>query len=283
MNITEYREFVANNLPPDPPDPLPKNEEELKALLNTWEEFEELLVPPTGYRTDNELFYFNTIGIHKVRIGRVHIRNIKRAINRLKTESREHTKDIVKTSVIIPRTTKEMLYIFPYKTIQSIIENINISKASVKSPIDTPFYPPPSLPKSSFSSKRTSKSIAKNLSKDKLIDIIMQQPDYKLHIERTLHHLSASDTNKTIKFFEELGFGEFFPKGMKLPEKKRTLLLVFNKFSDINPKKIPLSVAMKIENFLGRSIRSGVRKRKENETKKIKRKENETKKNIKLK
>ena len=109
---------------------------------------------------------------------------------------------------------------------QSIIENINISKASVKSPIDTPFYPPPSLPKSSFSSKRTSKSIAKNLSKDKLIDIIMQQPDYKLHIERTLHHLSASDTNKTIKFFEELGFGEFFPKGMKLPEKKRTLLLV---------------------------------------------------------
>ena len=276
---TEYREWIENNRPDPPPAKLPAfltpdDVERLEKIENEWKNFQDELYPPE----DHESQLFNRFGFDEVKKARVYIQNLKRAINRHKTQQRELTKNVVKTSVIIPRSTEEMLFIFPQRIIQAIIKNINTSNALAKSPpkspqaTSTPFYPPSSYMDSSDKTAPTEEqdsvknkslknksykknsSISLNQKKEKLIEIIMQQPNYNDHIEKTLQELSLPDANKTIDFFRGLGFGEYFSGKMNLIQKKKTIIIVFKKLRDVNPRKMPLRATMKIEQFLGTRV-----------------------------
>ena len=98
----------------------------------------------------------------------------------------------------------------------------------------------------------------------------MEQPDYDVHIEKTLQELSLVDANKTIKYFEGLGFGEYFSGKMKLPQKRNAIVVVFKKLTDTNPRKIPFRVARNIEQFLGTRIAGKNKKKQKNGTRKSK-------------
>ena len=273
--IREYREWMENNRPQPPPAELPNDKESLKGMIDEWTAYEAELYPEGGLFADvNERYMFNVYGgIEEVRLARVHIKKLNAHIKNIDKKRIEDGRSLVKTSVFIPRTKKEMLNIFPQRIIQEMIKNINTSKALAKSPpksslkspskSNTPFYPPPSVMKSSPSVKKSVKgksvkkdsdSISRNQPKEKLISIIMDQPDYDVHIEKTLQELSSADANKTIKYFEGLGFGEYFSGKMKLPQKRNAIVVVFKKLTDVNPRKIPLRVARNIEQYLGTRI-----------------------------
>ena len=270
--ITEYREWIENISPQAPPAELPDDKESLNAMIDEWSAYEAKLYPEGGlFRDVDDRYMFNVYGgIEEVRLARVHIKKLNAHIKNLDKKRIEDGRSLVKTSVFIPRTKKEMLNIFPQRIIQEMIKNINTSKALAKSPpksslkspskSNTPFYPPPSVMKSSLSPvkksvkaksvKKDGDSISRNQTKEKLISIIMEQPDYDVHIEKTLQELSLADANKTIKYFEGLGFGEYFSGKMKLPQKRNTIIVVFKKLTDVNPRKIPLRVARNIEKYL---------------------------------
>ena len=285
--ITEYREWIENNRPKPPPAELPDDKESLKAMIDEWSAYEAELYPEGGLFSDvDERYMFNVYGgIEEVRLARVHIKKINAHIKNINKKRIEDGRSLVKTSVFIPRTKKEMLNIFPQRIIQEMIKNINTSKALAKSPpkspskSNAPFYPPPSAIKSSPSVKKSVKaksvkkdsdSISRNQTKEKLISIIMDQPDYDVHIEKTLQELSSADANKTIKYFEGLGFGEYFSGKMKLPQKRNAIVVVFKKLTDVNPRKIPLRVARNIEQYLGTRIAGKNKKNKKNRTRKSK-------------
>ena len=273
--ITEYHEWMENNRPQPPPTELPNDKESLKGMIDEWTAYEAELYPEGGlFRDVDDRYMFNVYGgIEEVRLARFHIRKLNAHIKNIDKKRIEDGRSLVKTSVFIPRTKKEMLNIFPQRIIQEMIKNINTSKALAKSPpksslkspskSNTPFYPPPSVMKSSPSVKKSVKaksvkkdsdSISRNQTKEKLISIIMEQPDYDVHIEKTLQELSLADANKTIKYFEGLGFGEYFSGKMKLPQKRNAIIVVFKKLTDVNPRKIPLRVARNIEQYLGTRI-----------------------------
>lgn len=288
--ITEYHEWIENNRPQPPPAELPDDKESLKAMIDEWSAYEANLISRVkgGLFSDvDERYMFNVYGgIEEVRLARVHIKKLNAHIKNINKKRIEDGRSLVKTSVFIPRTKKDMLNIFPQRIIQEMIKNINTSKALAKSPpksslkspskSNAPFYPPPSAIKSSPSVKKSVKaksvkkdsdSISRNQTKEKLISIIMGQPDYDAHIEKTLQELSSADANKTIKYFEGLGFGEYFSGKMKLPQKRNAIVVVFKKLTDVNPRKIPLRVARNIEQYLGTRIAG---KNKKNRTRKSK-------------
>ena len=286
--ITEYREWMENNRPQPPPAELPNDKESLKGMIDEWTAYEAELYPEGGlFRDVDDRYMFNVYGgIEEVRLARVHIKKLNAHIKNIDKKRIEDGRSLVKTSVFIPRTKKEMLNIFPQRIIQEMIKNINTSKALAKSPpksslkspskSNPPFYPPPSVMESPPSVKKSVKaksvkmdsdSISRNQTKEKLISIIMEQPDYDVHIEKTLQELSSADANKTIKYFEGLGFGEYFTGKMKLTQKRNTIIVVFKKLTDVNPRKISIRVARKIEQYLGTRIAG---KNKKNETRKSK-------------
>ena len=286
--LREYSEWVENNRPDAPPSELPDDKELLKTMLDKWTLYHDDLY---NNRYEDGIVLYRNVGINEVRIAKVHIKNLERQIRNVDKKRLEHGRNLVKTSVFIPRTRKEMLNIFPQRIIQDIIKSINTSRELAKSPpkSSVPFYPPPSVIKSSLSVKKSVKaksvkaksvkaksvkkdsdSISRNQTKEKLISIIMDQPDYDVHIEKTLQELSSADANKTIKYFEGLGFGEYFSGKMKLPQKRNAIVVVFKKLTDVNPRKIPLRVARNIEQYLGTRIAGKNKKNKKNRTRKSK-------------
>lgn len=273
--LREYSEWVENNRPDAPPSELPDDKELLKTMLDKWTLYHDDLY---NNRYEDGIVLYRNVGINEVRIAKVHIKNLERQIRNVDKKRLEHGRNLVKTSVFIPRTTKEMLNIFPQRIIQEIIKSINTSRVLAKSPpkSSVPFYPPPSVIKSSLSVKKSVKaksvkkdsdSISRNQTKEKLISIIMEQPDYAIHIEKTLQEISLTDANNTIRFFTGLGLGNYFSKSMKLPEKRSSIILLLKKLTDVNPRKIPLRVARNIEKFLG--TRMGAKKNKGNTTRKL--------------
>merc|ERR1711966_510907 len=134
--ITEYHEWIENNRPQPPPAELPDDKESLKAMIDEWSAYEAELYPEGGLFADvNERYMFNVYGgIEEVRLARVHIKKLNAHIKNINKKRIEDGRSLVKTSVFIPRTKKEMLNIFPQRIIQEMIKNINTSKALAKSP-----------------------------------------------------------------------------------------------------------------------------------------------------